>query len=282
MKRPSFLRSRSPLAAGLLALALLAFPACASGGFLEFPGPQQLLEAEVRAVLGIPHDSPEYQVERARLVAMGSEVDPVLVEISLDRRTRLTARAEALLLLADRRSPYALQTLRTALQNSNERIRSAAVFGLQRLVPESEPALELIRFAAEDPSRNVRLSAIQALDFREVETIRMVLDRETDNEVRQVAFQLVALAEARGAALKRDARGALRTATSPGEPQIVFRPARTDSASAVSTGDLRIELPGRARHPDHVDGDGGSQRRSRPSSPPTARWSWRRATVRSG
>jgi hypothetical protein len=243
MKRAFFSRSCGPWAAGLLAVALLVLPGCASSGFLEFPGPQQQLEAEVRAVLGIPFDSPDYQTERARLVAMGPEIDPILVEISLDRRTRLNARTEALLLLADRRSLSALPTLRTALQNANERIRSAAVFGLQRLLPESVPALELIRFAAEDPSRNVRLSAIQSLDIREVETIRMVLERETDNEVRQVAFQLVALAEARGAALKRDERGALRTATSPGEPQIVFRPTRTDSAADVSVGDLRIELP---------------------------------------
>jgi hypothetical protein len=87
------------------------------------------------------------------------------------------------------------------------------------------------------------MSAIQSLDIRDVETIRRVLERETDPGVRQVAFQLVSLAEARGAALTRDARGALRTATSVSEPQIVFRPSRTDSVAQVSVGNLRIELP---------------------------------------
>jgi hypothetical protein len=202
-----------------------------------------MLESEVRSILGMPQGSPEYQAERARLVEMGPEVDPILVEISLDRRTRITAREDALLLLADRRSPSALPTLRTALQNANERLRSAAVIGLKQLAADSEPALELIRFAAEDPSRRVRLSAIQSLDIRDVETIRRVLERETDPGVREVAFQLVSLAEARGAALTRDARGALRTATSVTEPQIVFRPSRMDSVARVSVGDLRIELP---------------------------------------
>src|SRR5690606_11235838 len=163
--------------------------------------------------------SQRYQSERDRLLRMGPELDSILVAVAADRRARIEARGDALILLAERQSPEALPSLRTALQDqTNERLRSAAVLGLDRLAPSSEQALELIRLAAEDRSRMVRLNALQSLDIGEVETIRRVLERESDPEVRQVAFQLVALAEARGAPLVPDRRGVLRTVTSENGP----------------------------------------------------------------
>jgi hypothetical protein len=185
-----------------------------------------------------------YQRERERLLRMGPELDSILVAVAADRRASMEARADALLLLAERESPEALPSLRSALQDQgNERLRSAAVLGLDRLAPTSEQALELIRLAAEDRSRMVRLNALQSLEIGEVETIRRVLERETDPEVRQVAFQLVALAEARGAPLVPDRRGVLKTVTSDSGPQIVFREVRREEGLPIAYGDLRIEPP---------------------------------------
>lgn len=223
------------------ALALAGIAGCASSGTTTMQGGARL-GAEVREVLGTDWPSQRYQSERERLLRMGPELDSVLVAVAADRRARIQARADALILLAERGSPEALPSLRTALQDqTNERLRSAAVLGLDRLAPTSEQALELIRLAAEDRSRMVRLNALMSLDIAEVETIRRVLERETDPEVRQVAFQLIALAEARGAPLVPDRRGALRTVANENGPQIVFRAVRREEGLPIAYGDLRIE-----------------------------------------
>ena len=238
-----FQRARRVLSQGmslLLASAILA--GCASAGHGDLQG-RARLSSEVRAFLAADWRSDGYQGERARLLRMGSEVDSILAAVAGNRRAPLESRAEALLLLAERQSPEALPALRSALQDqSNERLRSAAVLALARLAPISEQALELIRLAAGDRSRTVRLTALQSLDIAEVATIRRVLERENDPEVRQVAFELVALAESRGAPLVPDRRGVLRTVSSDAEPQIVFRAVRREPGIPVAYGDLRIEL----------------------------------------
>ncbi|MEX2584507.1 MAG: HEAT repeat domain-containing protein [Gemmatimonadota bacterium] len=227
----------------LPAAVLLMFAACGSNPPPETMTGQQRLAAHVREVLDADWASPEYQEERSRLEEMGAELDPVLVDLIEDRRARTEMRADALVLLADRRSPIAVPMLSRALGYDDEDLRSAAVLGLSRMASDSDAALELIRAATRDRSRTVRLNALQSLDIREVETIRALLERENDPEVRQVAIQLLSLAEARGAALPRDRRGALRTAGGETEAQIVFRPVHYDSVTSRARGDLRLELP---------------------------------------
>lgn len=230
---------------GLWLLPILGLGApvgCATGSGLELQSSQRLA-AEVRTVLGAERPSPEYHRVRSRLQEGGPEVDGVLVGLIQDTRARTEARADALVLLADRRSPVALPTLERALLYDNERLRSAAVLGLNRLAGTSEMAVELIRRATYDRSRTVRMNALQSLDVRQIETIRAVLERESDPEVRRVGLQLVSLAESRGAALSPDRRGVLRTAAGEDEPQLVFRPFEIDSVADLARGDLRIELP---------------------------------------
>lgn len=225
---------------GLTVLVIAA--GCATRVGPEVPAAQRL-SAEVRAILGTSRASPEYHQERSRLREMGPDLDVILVGLIGDTRARPDARADALLLLADRGSQLALPTLEGALQSESERLRSAAVLGLNRLAVTTPVAIELIRQATRDRSRTVRLNALQSLSVSEVETIREVLEREDDAEVRRVARQLLSLAESRGAPLAADFRGSYRTVSAEGEPQIVFRPVRQDAVTGVATGDLRVELP---------------------------------------
>lgn len=225
----------------LTILAGFALAACGGNPPPDL-APGQRLPAEVRQILAEDWASPEYQEARAMLLEMGQGLDPILVDLIEDPRANVAARANALVLLADRRSPVAVPMLSRALGYESEQLRSAAALGLGRLRPNPE-ALELLRAATRDRSRTVRLNALQGLDIGEVETIRSLLERETDPEVRQVALQLLSLAEARGAALTPDRRGALRTAGGETEPQIVFRPFTYDSVTTVARGDLRLELP---------------------------------------
>jgi protein-tyrosine-phosphatase len=220
----------------------LVFAVSAGGVRGQTPEAQRAAQ-EVRAVLGIDRSTTEYLQARSRLEEMGPGLDPILIALVEDRRARMGARADALVLLADRRSPLALETLQRALESDNERLRSAAVLGLKRLAPTSPRAMELIREATEDRSRAVRMNAVQSLDVRQVEVIRELLERESDPQIREVANQLLVLAEFRGAPLEEDRRGVLRTAGSERDPQIVFRPFVIDSAVMAARGDLRVELP---------------------------------------
>jgi hypothetical protein len=231
---------RNARALAIVALGMVA--GCSTRPRVEAPMAQQL-SAQVRLILGANRPSADYHQERTRLREMGPDLDVILIGLIGDTRARPEARADALILLADRGSPLALPTLASALQSNDERLRSAAVLGLNRLAATDPVAVELIRGATRDRSRTVRLNALQSLDIREVNTIREVLERETDREVRLVGMQLIALAEARGAPLARDVHGSLRTVGGPEEPQIVFRAFTADSVTGVARGDLRIELP---------------------------------------
>lgn len=227
----------------ITAAAMASLPACATHRSPEQPAPVQFFN-EVRDMLAIGEPSPEYYRARTRLDGMGPEVDAVLVAIARDPEARPVARSNALMLLADRRSPAAIPVLRRALLSEEaEALRAAAVLALQRMAPDTPEAANLIRTAVGDPARTVRLNALQALDVADVDLIRSVLEEERDPDVRRVGVQLVSLAEARGAPLARDRRGALRTAGADGDPQVVFRPVSRDSIAGVAVGDMRIEVP---------------------------------------
>ena len=223
--------------------ALLGLAACAHHPPPDVPAPVRF-SVEVSRILNHRQTSPDYYRARARLEQMGPEVDAVLVNLARDPQAKTLARGNALLLLADRNSPAAIPVLRRVLlAEPDEELRAVGVLALQRLIGQSDEATNLIRAAVSDPSRAVRLNALQGLDVRDMSTLRDLVAHESDLEVRHVAIQLISIFESRGAPLAADRRGVLRSASDGADPQIVFRPVRADSVSDVAVGDLRVELP---------------------------------------
>jgi hypothetical protein len=228
----------------LALLSLAALPACWHGQSRSVPAPQRLT-AEVRSILAQERPSARFLRDRSRLERMGAEIDPVLVSLVDDPQADLTVRSNALLLLADRRSPAAVPVLRrVAVTADDAELRAAAVQGLQRFAAESRQAANGIRAAIDDPSRQVRLTVLQALDVEDVALIRALLRREEDPQVRSVAKALVALAESRGAPLPPEGDGTYRSTAQDNEPQIVFQPSRTDTVAGIAVGALWVQLPG--------------------------------------
>lgn len=234
-----------PLARRALALlSLAALPACWHGQAPAVPAPQRLA-AEVRGILAEERPSARFYRDRSRLERMGAEIDPVLVSLVDDPEADGTVRTNALLLLADRRSPAAVPVLRRVVLTADDAdLRATAVQGLQRFAAESPEAANGIRAAIDDPSRKVRLTVLQALDVEDVALIRALLRREEDSQVRGVAKALVALAESRGAPLPPEGDGTYRSTAPDGEPQIVFQPSWTDTLARISVGALWVQLPG--------------------------------------
>lgn len=234
------------LARGALALAGAAL---LGGCFLFAPPPppygNPLLVGQVVRILRVEEPSPAFYRERARLEAMGPELDAVLFALAADPSVDESVRANALVLLADRRAPGSLSLLRRQLAASpSDVVRAAAVRGLQRFAPDSAAARNALRAAVGDPSAAVRLNVLQRMDVEDAPLVRAQIAREPDGQVRTIARQLLELLEARGAPLARDERGDLRASVREGAPQLVFHPSSwADTAAGVETGALWIELP---------------------------------------
>lgn len=235
-------------AARLAALAaVLALPGCESLLRRTPPGQPggQRLAVEVARVLDVDEPSPAFYRRRARLEVMGPELDAVLTRLIDDRETKDNVRVNAVTLLADRSRPGAAEVLRRVLgSRGNDATRAAAAAGLNRFASDSPTAKQAIRIALRDPSERVRLAALQGMDVEDVEFIRGMIPREENRQVRTVARQLVTLFEARGAPLLRDPRGDLRTTGDDSVPRIVFHPTAEDAAAGTRTGALWVELPG--------------------------------------
>lgn len=197
---------------------------------------------EVRRVLGNEQPSPRFYRDRARLERMGVELDAVLVALADDADGDPAVRRNALSLLAERGHPIALSVIRRVLlHDPDERVRAAAVEALQQPGVTGEDAQNAIRAAIGDPSRQVRLVVLQALDTEDVKLMRSLLAWETDPEVSKIARQLVGLAETRGGPLAPDRDGGYQGMALPGEPRLVFRLASRDSVADVATGALLME-----------------------------------------
>lgn len=240
---PSF-RPARPL---VLLLAVLVLGGCASL-LSRTPPPrygQQRLYYEVRRTLNVAEPSPAYYRQRARLEVMGKELDEVLIRIVEDASEEPNVRANAVVLLADRRAWGAVDLLRRVLlSSSTDDVRAAAITGLSRFAADTPGVRNAVRAALGDPSTRVRLGALQALDVEDAPRIRRLLRVEEDAQVRTVAQQLLTLFEGRGAPLALEGRGLYRTAGGDTVAQIVFQPARRDTAAGVDEGALWVELPG--------------------------------------
>jgi len=232
-------------------LALLAALVLASGCadlFRRTPPPQygfQRLVYDVRRILDVEEPDPAFYRERARLEVMGPELDAALTALITDASMKDNVRANAALLLSDRRGFNAANLLRGVLVSSpSDAMRAAAAQGLQRFATDSPLVKQGLQAALLDPHSRVRLAALQAMDVEDAAFIRALLRREDNEQVRVVAGQLLTLFEARGAPLASDARGDLRTWGDDSVPHIVFHPATADAASGLKTGALWVELPG--------------------------------------
>lgn len=233
------------MCSGLIRLVpLLLLSGCAFGARPAGPRPAAFTE-EVRRVLRNEQPTPRFYRARARLERMGQELDAVLIALAQDEDAGVPVRRNAITLLAERAHPIALPVLRQILlRDPDDQIRTVTVAALRSPGFAGTDAHNAIRAAIGDPSRQVRLAVLQALDSEDVDVMRALLAWEEDPEVSAIARQLIILAESRGAALATNGTGGYHTTAMPGEPRLVFRRRQTDPLARTATGALLLELPG--------------------------------------
>ncbi|HEX8243667.1 MAG TPA: HEAT repeat domain-containing protein, partial [Longimicrobium sp.] len=191
---------RRPARLALWAVLLLAANGCASL-LRRTPPPQygfQRLVYDVNRILDVQEPDPAFYRERARLEVMGPELDPALTVLITDASVKDNVRANAVMLLADRRGFNAANLLRGVLISSpSDDVRMAAAAGLQRFAADSPMVKRGLRAALLDAHYRVRLAALQGMDVEDAPFVRALLGREDNPQVRVVAAQLLTLFEAR-------------------------------------------------------------------------------------
>ncbi|HEX5724412.1 MAG TPA: HEAT repeat domain-containing protein [Longimicrobiaceae bacterium] len=251
MAERTLFRGGRPARAVLALAALLLLGGCAEL-FSRQPPPRwgaARLRYETVAVLA-EEPTPAYFRERARLEVMGPELDEILIGIIEDGEQDERVRVNAMVLLAYRGGFGAVSLLRRYLAASgSDALRAAAAEGLQRFVADSVAARNALRAAVGDPSRTVRLTALQSFDVTDAPLVRALLATEEDPQIRTIARQLLTVFEGRGAALARDDRGQLRTSGADSVPQIVFQPTQRDTSTGLEVGAVWVQLPGSALVP---------------------------------
>lgn len=168
-----------------------------------------------------------------------------LGEAAIDPQAPPVVRANALSILARRRAVDQLYIFRAALDDPDTRVRATAAAGMREFIhTHPREALRLARMALGDPEPEVQAQALQIIGDTDVELMRSYLRTVEHEELRQVARDLVRLAEARGAPLRGDtASGVLRRETPAGHV-LTFTPVRRWPAWEAAEGTVRIERAG--------------------------------------
>jgi hypothetical protein len=167
------------------------------------------------------HDSIDAYIRRD-----GARALLQIVIAAEDGNAPSTVRANALLALARARADMYLGTFRDALDDPDPRIRATAVAAMREFLEvKAEAAQQIARIALGDPVAEVQAQALQLLGEGDVAALRSYLRGSPAPELANIARDLIAAAEERGAPLQRDsATGVLRRVSAHGRT-IEFIPA---------------------------------------------------------
>lgn len=147
-----------------------------------------------------------------RLAALGaledslSDFDARLARLVGDSATHPVVRANAVLLLGERRALRYLFEFWNALESPDVRVRAATAAALRGIIIADErEGLRLARRALRDPESSVQARALEALGDADVDLLRQYLASGPAPDLAKVAGDLIRAAEERGAPLARAA-----------------------------------------------------------------------------
>ena len=157
-----------------------------------------------------------------RLTALGAledslrDFDARLARLVADSTMQPAVRANAVVLLGERRATRHLIAFWTAFESPDVRVRAATAAALRGIIIADERAgLRLARRALRDPESSVQARALEALGDTDVDLLREYLASGPPPEVAKIATDLVRIAEERGAPLAAAAAGDGAAASGP-------------------------------------------------------------------
>lgn len=172
-----------------------------------------------------------------RLAALGAledslrDFDARLARLVADSTMQPVVRANAVLLLGERRATHHLLAFWIALESPDVRVRGATAVALRGIINADERAgLRLARRALRDPEASVQARALEALADTDVDLLREYLASGPAPDVAKVATDLVRIAEERGAPLARAAAG---DGVGPSGPHVGAKAAGGDDGAAL-------------------------------------------------
>lgn len=186
--------------------------------------------------------------ERVDAYLGAPEMDRRLGLIAEDSSNPAVVRINALQLLAHRKAVGQLFAFTAGLRSPEERVRMAAVSAMRDFLPVAEAtAVAILERALRDPNPRIQTRALELLSDRDVDVLREFLPYAANQELRDVARDLIQVAESRGAALiPRDTLGTLEQLTESGMT-ITFRPAQRWPEWDAAVGELSVTVPKKQR-----------------------------------
>jgi len=193
-----------------------------------------------------------------RIAALGAledslrDFDARLARLLTDSAMQPVVRANAVLLLGERRATDHLLAFWTALESPDTRVRAATAAALRGIIIADEKAgLRLARRALRDPEAAVQVRALEALADTDVDLLREYLASGPPPDVAKVATDLVRLAEERGAPLASAMTG---DGAGPSGPHVAAKAADADGGGALllsrtSASGARVEFRASKRWP---------------------------------
>jgi hypothetical protein len=145
---------------------------------------------------------------------MAAAVDN-LAEAAEDVHAPASVRVNAIMALAQRRSGAYLPVFRALIDDEDVRVRATAVAAMREFV-QTHPyeAGRLARVALDDSEPDVQAQALQIVGDDDLDLLRSYVPRAANDDLRDVARDLIRVAEERGAPLVRDSvTGALQRET---------------------------------------------------------------------
>ncbi|HET9441556.1 MAG TPA: hypothetical protein VFO52_15375 [Longimicrobiales bacterium] len=172
------------------------------------------------------------------------EFDRRLAAVAEDTSAPAVVRINALQLLAHRTAVNHLIAFSSALDAPEERVRMAAVSGMRDFLPAApNTAIGILEKALRDPNPRIQTRALELLSDRDERVLREYHARATNAELRDVARDLIRVAEGRGAPLvARDSTGTLERVTDAGVI-ITFQPAQRWPQWDAALGTLLVTPP---------------------------------------
>jgi hypothetical protein len=165
--------------------------------------------------------------------------------IAADSTAAPPARAHALLEIGRRGAHHELWAFDRALRAAQPAVRAAAVAAAGHLMPVAPTnAARVLARGLSDPDHWIQAKALEGLGDYDPDVLRDYLARAPSEELRRIAQELLEVAEARGAPLRRNQAGAL--SRSSGAGTVELRPARRWPGWDAEAGELWVALPGQA------------------------------------
>jgi hypothetical protein len=252
MNTPKYANSKSNLNLNYLAIATLLVCAACGGNVNPPAQPQPEPPAQpapwtgdtlLAPILNVPTLGRAQLQVSDTLASRLADFDKRVAAVAIDSTAPALVRSNAILLLSDRRVRD-IEVFTEAMLARDDRVRASAIVALRPFIGTWKLGVAIAKSALNDPSALVQSKALEMIGDSEPDVLREYARRTADATLRQIALDLVQVAEDRGAALVPKDTSALLERVTPSGHTLRYRPTKRWEKLTATAGELWLGAPG--------------------------------------